>query len=482
MEYRRGLGYGTCFTILIVLAAIYYRNTENILHQRLLTLLHGLERLENKHVITSRPKVAVGYGVCTDVFIDAKYLLKYSDEIDRPEHFDEINTELELLKSFAYYFRHGAAAERYMRNRTLFDELVAKARSFPSSYSTIGGNAAVMAMRFAREGCDVTLAAKLTKSLYQMIPQVINVVGGEVKRDDIHLIMEYKHREVWGPYSSARANRYIVHNDVNNPMISSFNAFDKVLETYDPDLLVVSGLQMMDNYPFREDKRKTLLMNVKKQMVERSSSTRIHFEMASFAEDKLLFELCDLVVPFADSLGMNEQEIANLYNAMYYGNISLVANSTPRVATVLDQMRTLFKLIRLRGKSIADSRELTRIHVHTLAYQAIFTVKNSVWKNTMAAAAKASLTAHRHVCASSNVDVKKATLIMDDSFSTSIVDGTRIALNIDKPVSCWDEKLKVEQEDVSVQVCVAPVLVCTQASQTAGGGDNISSAGLVLQI
>lgn len=144
-------------------------------------------------------------------------------------------------------------------------------------------------------------------------------------------------------------------------------------------------------------------MNVKKQMVERSSSTRIHFEMASFAEDKLLFELCDLIVPFADSLGMNEQEIANLYNTMYYGNISLVANSTPRVATVLDQMRTLFKLIRLRSKSIANSRELTRIHVHTLAYQAIFTVKDSIWKNAMAAAAKASLTAHRHVCASSNV-------------------------------------------------------------------------------
>jgi len=111
MQYRRGLGYGTCLTILIVLAAIYYRNTENILQKRLLTLLHGLEKLENTYVITRRPKVAIGYGVCTDVFIDAKHLLKYRDEIGRPEHFDEINTELELLKSFAYYFRHGAAAE-----------------------------------------------------------------------------------------------------------------------------------------------------------------------------------------------------------------------------------------------------------------------------------------------------------------------------------------------------------------------------------
>lgn len=39
---------------------------------------------------------------------------------------------------------------------------------------------------------------------------------------------------------------------MNNPMISSFNAFDKVLGTYDPDLLVISGLQMMDNYPFQD--------------------------------------------------------------------------------------------------------------------------------------------------------------------------------------------------------------------------------------
>jgi ADP-dependent glucokinase len=96
---------------------------------------------------------------------------------------------------------------RFMSNNTLFDDLVATARSYPSSYSTIGGNAAVMAMRLVREGCDVVLAAKLTTSLLQMIPEAITVVGGEVERDDIHLILEYKRGETWGPYTSARANR-----------------------------------------------------------------------------------------------------------------------------------------------------------------------------------------------------------------------------------------------------------------------------------
>lgn len=80
------------------------------------------------------------------------------------------------------------------------------------------------------------------------------------------------------------------------------------------------------------------------------------------------------------------------------------------------------------------------------------------------------------------VDVQKAMLIMDDSFSTSIKAGKRIPLDIERPVSCWDEVLKIDNDDISVEVCVAPVLVCTQASQTAGGGDNISSAGLVPQI
>lgn len=482
MGINKRLKVGTFLAVLAVLAGLYYRNTEDVLQKRLSALLHGLERLESKHLITNKPKVAVGYGICTDIYVDAKYLLLYSNEIGPPEHFDEINTEEQLLKSFAYYFRHGAAAERYMPNRTLFDQLVTRARSFPSSYSTIGGNAAIMALRFAREGCDVILAAKLTRSLHQMIPQVINVIGGEVKRDDVHLVLEYKSGDMWGPYSSTRANRYIIHNDENNPVISSFNAFDRILSTTNLDLLVVSGLQMMDNYPFEEGEREQILQKVNKQMVSRPLHTKIHFEMASFVDDKLLSELCNLIIPFADSLGMNEQEIANLYNSMYYGNISLVANSTPRVATVLDQMRVLFKLIRLRGNSIPNSRTLTRMHVHTLAYQAIFTVKDTVWKNTMAAAAKASLTAHRHVCATSNIDIQKASLVMDESFSTSNTHGTRMPLDVDKPVSCWEETLSVKEENIPVEVCVAPVLICTQAAQTAGGGDNISSAGLVLQI
>jgi ADP-dependent glucokinase len=89
-------------------------------------------------------------------------------------------------------------------------------------------------------------------------------------------------------------------------------------------------------------------------------------------------------------------------------------------------------------------------HVHTLAYQAIMTTKGSPWKNTMSATAKASLTAHRHVCGSNYIHTEKSKLLMDESFASSISSSsTRISLHENRPVSCWDED--------DYEICVAPV-------------------------
>jgi ADP-dependent glucokinase len=85
---------------------------------------------------------------------------------------------------------------------------------------------------------------------------------------------------------------------------------------------------------------------------------------------------------------------------------------------------------------------------------------------------------------------------MDESFSKSILglaDG-RINLNPEKPVSCWEEvnssneflilrqKLSQTIAGDAFKICVAPVLVCRNVKQTAGGGDNISGAGLLVQL
>lgn len=101
---------------------------------------------------------------------------------------------------------------------------------------------------------------------------------------------------------------------------------------------------------------------------------------------------------------MNEQELPNLHSILRDGNVSYVSDSNPRIAFVLDQMRDVFRM--LGGPSAASpggKRPLTRMHIHTLAYQALMVRRDSAWKDTRLAAAKASLTANRHVCASSKV-------------------------------------------------------------------------------
>lgn len=140
---------------------------------------------------------------------------------------------------------------RFVSNSTLFDELVSVAESHPSAKWVIGGNAPIMASRFHTEGCEVLLASRMTPRLQKSLPKGIKTVGGDLSgKDDIHLILEYKADAKWGPYTTPRANRYILHHDMNNPMVSSLELLDEHLHDFDANLLVVSGIQMMDSHPF----------------------------------------------------------------------------------------------------------------------------------------------------------------------------------------------------------------------------------------
>ena len=292
-------------------------------------------------------------------------------------------------------------------------------------------------------------------------------------QDDVHLILEYDLGSTWGPFTSPRANRYIIHSDQSNMMLESLDPFLDALQMYGPSLVVVGGLQMLDNFPFELNLRTEKLKKLQQMLISLPKSTKVHFEMASFTEEIFLQELMTYVLPYADSIGMNEQELANLCSMIEHGNVTVVTDSYPRVATTLDQIRVLF--YHLRTPKHDGERPLSRIHVHTLAFQAILVGRHSDWKNIHGAVAKASLTATRHVCASNRVNTQHAKLIMDDSFLVSHKPGShRMPLIDSAPVSCWSE--------ASVKICVAPNLVCTMVHQTAGGGDNISAAGLVLQL
>lgn len=361
-----------------------------------------------------------------------------------------------------------------MSNSTIFRRWVAEAKLLNGSRLSIGGNAPVMANRFAMEGWEVLLGANMKQDLRQKLHKSVTVTGkaDNLDSDDYHLILEYDIGEEWEEFTAPRANRFIVHSDYSNMMLASADAFAEALHQFKPSLVIISGLQMLDNFCFDPDIRTKKLKEISKLLASLPPTTKVHFEMASFTEERLLSELIEYVIPYADSLGMNEQELADLCSMYEHGNITVASDPFPRVASTLDRIRTLYSRIK---KGSSRGRSLTRIHVHTLAYQAIFISKHSDWQHINSAVAKASLTAYRHVCASKQVDVELAKVIMDDSFTVSAKPGShRMPLVDAAPVSCWGED--------DGRVCVAPNLVCTTVHQTAGGGDNISAAGLVLQL
>ncbi|XP_054464652.1 ADP-dependent glucokinase [Anoplopoma fimbria] len=478
--------YGPVVSLCVVVLAFWFRSPQDdVLVDRLDAVLSSLLRAEGKVGMNdvARPRVAVGFGGCVDLIVDGVSLLNKIGlpPTDQPLHHDYIENEVQLAQSFAYFFAPGAAAERFVLNDTLFSELVEASRDLPGNRWAVGGNAPVMAARMATEGCDILLGGSFSPDFTDVLSQHITVAGNIVEEPDIHLILEYPSGASWGHYTSRRANRYIVHSDDHNPYLDSMAAFAEKLIDFEPDLLVVGGLQMMDNFPFQAGERDALFSRLSDLLSSSSPQIGVHFEMASFVEESIMEDLLYYVIPHADSLGMNEQELPNLLSLLKGSNITVLSDPNPRVATVLDQMREVYRIVNQRSKDGesdthgAKAKPLTRLHVHTLAFQAIIVTRGSQWKNTMSATAKASLTANRHVCGSNSIDPSKARLIMDDSFSVSRREGSqRIPLQESRPVSCWDEE--------DYEICVAPVLVCTEVYQTAGGGDNISAAGLVLQI
>lgn len=458
-------------SMLAAIAAYYYYKNNIYVQFKLENVRSGLLAEESWVNLSTQLPIAAGFGSCLDLKVNGVPLMNKLGlkPPKAPKYHQSMTTLQDVAEMFAFYLEQGAAAERFIPMPT-FKKMVEAADKLNGALWTAGGNAPVMGERFVKDGfTDVTVSAHASKKLASFFSSNLKFLNGFEGTDDVHLIMEFKVGETWGKYKVTRANRFIVHSDQNNPYIKSLKGFQDVVREERPRLAIISALQMLDNFPFEDGVREARMSALADALKQTPKSTLLHFEMASFSEAAMMKSVLTHVLPFVDSMGMNEQELPNVVSMFKHGKVIQVSDSNPRTATVLDDMREVYRYYQTHSE-----RGLSRMHVHTLAFQAILTKKNSEWKNNKGASARASLTANRHVCNDNGVDVKKSRLIMDDSFSLSVQGGERIYFNEMTPVSCWDED--------DYEICVAPVLVCTDVKQTAGGGDNISAAGLMAQI
>ena len=107
--------WGLLAAILGVTLVIYrpdlMRKPDNDLKVTMDNVLQSLLIQEKKVDVNHKPKIAVGYGACKDVFVEAKDILGHLKPPGELQNFNEIETMDQLLKMFGYFFSHGAAAE-----------------------------------------------------------------------------------------------------------------------------------------------------------------------------------------------------------------------------------------------------------------------------------------------------------------------------------------------------------------------------------
>ena len=98
-------------SVLVIIAAIVYRRWVEV--ERMTAVLNGLLRAEQEAALANQLRVAVGFGSCVDMIGPGLEILGHIGSVppDKPEHYDSLQNMNELQRIFAYFFRHGAAAE-----------------------------------------------------------------------------------------------------------------------------------------------------------------------------------------------------------------------------------------------------------------------------------------------------------------------------------------------------------------------------------
>ncbi|XP_078006917.1 ADP-dependent glucokinase isoform X2 [Phascolarctos cinereus] len=429
-------------------------------------------------------RVAVGVNACVDVVLSGVKLLQAlglspgNGEDHRVLHSGE-----DLKEAFVHFMGKGAAAERFFSDEQAFHNISQIASTLPGAQHYVGGNAALIGQKLAANSdLKVLLCGPVGPKLHQLLDDNVVVPPESMQEvDEFHLILEYQagvsstgicswiedsRGEQWEHLTAPNANRFIFSHDLSNGAMNMLEVFVSSLEEFQPDLVVLSGLHMMEGQS-KEIQKKRLLQAVI-SISDIPTDIPVHLELASMTDRELMSSIMHQVFPLVNSLGLNEQELLFLSQSASGPHSSLLAwSGVPDVGVVSD---ILFWILKEHGRSEKRASDLTRIHFHTLAYHILATVDGH-WGNQLASVAAGARVAGTQACASEMIDTSRVSLKAPQEFLTSHSEaGSRISVNPDEPVVQW------YREGISFHF--TPVLVCKDPIRTVGLGDAISAEGL----
>ncbi|XP_035520527.1 ADP-dependent glucokinase isoform X2 [Morone saxatilis] len=443
------------------------QNSQNSLEQVISAAWENLITLPTRQW----SKVAVGVNACVDVVVSGVGLLQ-ALAVDPGTGLDHevLHSKEDLKEAFIHYMERGAAAERFFSDKEVFQRIARAAAEYPGAKLYVGGNAALIGQKLATyPDLMVLLCGPVGPKLHEMLDEQIVVPPESLQEtDEFHLILEYKAGEQWGSTQAPQANRFIFSHDVSNGEMSSLETFVASLDEFQPELVVLSGLHMM------EGQGRELWEDRLKEAVSAISDIRkdipIHLELASMTDKDYMNSIMQEVMPIVSSIGLNEQELLFLSQAGEGPHADVTAwKGIPDVGRVSD---ILHWILEQHGRSDPSSEaDLTRIHFHTLAYHILATV-DGYWGNQAAAVMAGARVASSQACGLQSVDVSKVELKAPQEFHSSHTEPReKLSLNPAEPVTVWRRG--------NVTFHLTPVLVCKQPLRTVGLGDAISAEGLV---
>ncbi|KAJ8249259.1 hypothetical protein GJAV_G00232890 [Gymnothorax javanicus] len=417
-------------------------------------------------------RVAVGVNACVDVVVSGVGLLQALalDPGQGSDH-DALHSKEDLRDTFTYYMEKGAAAERFFSDGEAFQRIARAAAEYPGAQVYVGGNAALIGQKLAtNQQLMVLLCGPVGPKLHELLDDEIVVPPESLQEtDEYHLILEYKAGEQWGPTRAPQANRFIFSHDVANGEMSSLETFVASLEEFQPDLVVLSGLHMMEGQG--RDLWDERLKQAVVAIADVRSQVPIHLELASMTDKDYMNRIMqEQVLPMVNSIGLNEQELLFLSQSGAGPHSELASwDDMPDVGRVSD---ILLWVLEQHGRTDPESEaDLTRIHFHTLAYHVLATV-DGYWGNQVAAVAAGARVAGSQACGLESIDPSKVTLRAPRDFHSSHSEPRQsFSLDPATPVTVYRRG--------NVTFYMTPVLVCKQPLRTVGLGDAISAEGLL---
>ena len=208
--------------------------------------------------------------------------------------------------------------------------------------------------------------------------QFVTDSGGEPVSEDVHIILEYANGEQWGAAGPAsRSNRYILNYGAHESscQMQGMEQLFAARVGFNPDIMSISGAHILEGCePSVRTQRLTALQQCLREL---PLNIPVHLEFGSIAARPFLVEVAESIFGHVDSIGLNEQELTDVYLAlggMFDDELTEVGMRGREIKNVPD-VSMVCKALNFILSSLSNlgdiTRKLCRVHFHCLAYHLV---------------------------------------------------------------------------------------------------------------